>query len=135
MFAPDAANALVVKDPNMAAEAAKSGWIWTYQPWHLGSSAPQFIGTQVHRYEAIRVQHSTKVAFFAGIREITPFRVDYTFDDDTPEYVEHLLDDEFLDLTLTSNIRQEEGSIYSVAETGEVVSKTLRSYRNVRAVQ
>ena len=50
----------------MASAAAKSGWIWTYQPWHIGATAPQFTGTQVHRYENLQVRHKTKTAFFAS---------------------------------------------------------------------
>jgi hypothetical protein len=130
---PDAASALIVKDPGLAQDASKSGWIWTYKPWHIGFSAPQFIGTQVHRYEAIQVQHTTKVAFFAGLREITPYRVDYTFDDDTPEYVEHMLDDHFIDAT--TGVVQAEGIIQATGANGEVTSKGFNSYRKIRAVQ
>lgn len=131
----DASKALVVKDPLRAQQVAETGWIWTYQPWHIGTRAPQFIGTRQHRYESLRVDHQTKVAFFAAIREITPYRVDYTFDDDTPEYVEHLLDTTFLDLTQTDSVEHFEGGVRATANHAEVTSKSMLSYRKVRGVQ
>lgn len=131
----DATKVLVVKDPVQAQRVAETGWVWTYQPWHIGSRSPQFIGTRKHQYQSLSVRHSTKVAFFAGLREITPMRVDYTFDDDTPEYVEHLLDTAFLDLDQTSAVRFVEGGLSSTASYAEVTSKALPSYRTVRGVQ
>lgn len=134
--APDpveATDVLVVKDPTLAQRAAETGWIWTYQPWHVGSSAPKFLGTQVHHYESLHVKHSTKVAFFAGIRELTPYRVDYTFADDTEEYVEHMLDTAFID-TL-DGMEHFEGGIRALGPGASATSKALMSYRTVRGVQ
>lgn len=131
----DATKVLVVKDATQARRVAETGWVWHYQPWHIGSAAPQFMGTSQHRYESLRVKHSTKVAFFAGIREIAPVRVDYTFDDDTPEYVEHLLDTTFIDLSQTSGVEFGEGGLTSTSSHAEVTSKAFLSYRNVRGVQ
>jgi hypothetical protein len=131
--AADATQVLIVKDPTRAAQIAKSGWVWSYQPWHVGSAAPQFMGSRTHSYEAFRVRHTTKVAFFAAIREITPYRVDYTFDDDTPEYVEHLLDDEFV--SSMDGLEHFEGGVRATSTNAEIVSKTLSSYRSVRGVQ
>lgn len=130
---PDATSVLVISDPRLASKAASTGWIWTYQPWHVGSSAPKFLGTQVHRYESIRVDHSTKVAFFAGLRELEPYRVDYTFADDTPEYVEHLLDENFIGSM--TGVERYDGGVRSLGASGEVVSAPLSSYRTVRGVQ
>lgn len=131
----DATGALVVRDPVRAQQVAQSGWIWHYQPWHVGSVAPRFLGTRQHRYESLSIQHSTKVAFFAAIREIMPFRVDYSFDDDTPEYVEHLLDTAFIDLDATSGMEFTPGGVRSVSASGQITSVALRSYRTVRGVQ
>lgn len=131
----DATQVLVVRDPQQAAQVAETGWIWTYQPWHIGSSAPQFMGARQHHYESLLVNHTTKVAFFAGIREIQPFRVDYTFDDDTPEYVEHFLDTQFLDLDLTTGVEHFEGGVRTISSNAEITSKALMSYRTVRGVQ
>lgn len=133
--AEDATKVLVVKDPAQARKVAETGWVWNYQPWHVGSKAPQFVGTRQHYYESLRIKHSTKVAFFAGIREITPVRVDYTFDDDTPEYIEHMLDSTFFDLDLTSGIEFVDGGIVSTSSHAEITSQMFPSYRNVRGVQ
>lgn len=132
---PNATEALVIRDPVQAQQIRDSGWIWQYQPWHVGNGAPKFMTKQIHRYENVRVRHATKVSYFAGIREIRPFRLDYTFDDDTPEYVEHMLDTAFLDLEQTSGVEHFEGGIRSTSVSGEITSSPLTSYRTVRGVQ
>lgn len=134
----EATKVLVVRDPVQAQQVATSGWVWSYQPWHSGSRAPRFSSEQVHRYDRLRIRHSTKVAYFAGIREIEPHRVDYNFPDDTPEYVEHFLDESFIELDLeeTSGIVfDSSGGVRSQTSTGRITSKALRSFRNVRGVQ
>lgn len=131
----DSTKALVIDDPTTAEQAASTGWIWTYQPWHVGSSAPQFIGTRVHQYESLEVRHSTKVAYFAGIREVRPYRTNYSFDDDTPEYIEHFHDTAFLDLAQTTGVEHFDGGVRAFSSHAQVTSQPLRSYRNVRGVQ
>ena len=132
----DATEVLVVRDPVQAQRVATSGWVWSYQPWHSGSRAPRFATEQVHRYDRLRIRHSTKVGYFAGIREIEPYRVDYNFPDDTPEYVERLLDTTFIDLDQTSGVAFEPGGgIRTEASSGQITSGPMRSYRNVRGVQ
>lgn len=133
----DATKVLVVRDPVQAQQVATSGWVWTYQPWHSGTRSPRFASEQVHRYDRLRIRHSTKVAYFAGIREIQPHRVDYNFPDDTPEYVERFLDTAFIDLdpTETSGVVFEPGGVRTVASSGQITSGPLRSYRNVRGLQ
>lgn len=132
---PDATEVLVVKDPVQAQQVAQTGWVWNYRPWHTGSSAPKFLGTQQHRYESLRVRHTQKVSFFAAIREIKPLRTDYTFGDDTPEYVEHMMDQSHIDEALTSGVEYEPGGVRSTSASAKITSKALASYRMVRGVQ
>lgn len=133
---PTASTVLVVKDPLQAQRVATTGWVWTYQPWHSGSRAPRFSAEQVHHYERLRIQHSTKVAYFAAIREITPVRVDYAFPDDNPEYVERWLDGTFVDPEETRDVEfLPGGGVRSTSSIAEVTSVGMRSYRNVRGVQ
>lgn len=132
----DATTVLTITDPAIAAEAAETGWVWSYRPWHVGSSAPQFIGTRQHRYEQLRVRTSSKVSYFAGIREIQPYRINYAFNDDTPEIVEHFLDDTFLDMEASESIvLSDGGGITTLSFTAKAESKTLTTYREIRGVQ
>lgn len=130
----DATSVLVISDPVQAAEIAKAGWIWNYMPWHGANSAPQFIGACQHKYESFRISHTTKVAFFAGLREITPFRANYNFEDDTPEYVEHFLDDQFIEPPIGMEYLPE-GGLRSTGSQGSVESNSLLSYDTIRGVQ
>src|SRR5689334_12039745 len=125
--------ALVIRDASQAAQAADTGWIWQYQPWHVGTSSPQFTATQRHVYERIRVRHKTKVAFFVGLKELTPYRTDYGFDDDTPEYVEHFLDLAHIDSM--DGVDWAEGAITANSTSATVVSGTFPSYKDVRGLQ
>ena len=48
----------------------------------------------MHRYETVSVEHRTKIGYFAGLRSLQAFRVNYLADDDTDRYIDHLLDDQ-----------------------------------------
>ena len=133
--AADATSVLVVRDPVQARQIASTGWVWTYQPWHAGSRSPRFPGVQKHRYDELEIRHTTKVGFFVGLKEIRPHRVDYTFPDDTPEYIERFDDAEFIDLTDTNGMVFEDGGVRATSSKGQITSKALASYRNVRGIQ
>lgn len=126
--------ALYLADPAQAEQASELGWIWRYQPWHTGLTAPRFVERQRHFYERVRVRHKTKVGFFAGIKTLRAYRVDYLKDDDTARYDDHFSDD--------ANIASMNGidwdadkPLISLGSYAEVVSKTFKSSRPVRALQ
>ncbi len=128
-----ASSALVFTDPDQADQASDFGWIWQYQPWHMGSQSPRWTEKGPHPYSQIRVSHRTKIAYFVGIRELVPHRLDYTTSDDVSEYRERFQDasliDVFEDLDLTRN------GIVAQASGAAFESKTFTSFLDVRGVQ
>ena len=130
---PEVAQALVVKAPHLAARAAETGWIWQYQPWHVGSISPRWTVPGKHYYERIPVRHSAKVAYFVGIKELVPYRTNYSQPDDTEEYIERFLDDVNID-TLTAMDLTPDG-VVAIGSEGQVTSKALVSYLDVRGIQ
>jgi hypothetical protein len=125
--------ALVARSPSEAERVASYGWVWSFQPWHVGAAAPRFVTRTRHVYETITVTHQTKVGFFAGLRRIQPYRVDYLVDDDTEQYLD-LLDD-LRWVSATSGVEHRDGTLFSVSGLGEFTSTTMASTRDVVAVQ
>lgn len=126
--------ALVMTSPSSSHRAEELGWVWRWQPWHLGQGAPRFIERQTHYYERVKVRHRTKVGYYVGVKEIRPYRVNYLADDDTARYEEH-----FLDLAHIESLDALEvapgGGVESLSYSSQAVSKTLGSARPIRAVQ
>lgn len=125
--------ALVANDPTVAGQIASSGWIWGYQPWHVGSNAPQFLQTTRHTYETVTVEHFTKVGFFVGIKSLQAFRLDYLVDNDTDQYIEQFTDD--VHVASFDGVDVKPGLITSLGGFSEVISETFTSTSNVRALQ
>ncbi len=128
-----ATEGLYVANPSTAAEIAKLGWIWSYQPWHIGTDAPRFVHTQRHVYETVSVAHSTKMGFFAGLKELQAYRLDYLVDDDNEQYDEHFHDR--LNIASDEFVRWDENRIATFSSGAGVTSKTFNSKRPVRGVQ
>lgn len=126
--------ALYLPNPLQAEQANDLGWIWRYQPWHAGSSAPRFIEKQKHFYERVRVRHKTKVGFFAGIKTLRAYRVNYGKDDDTARYDDHFGDQAHIESS--SGIAWgDDDALVSLSNYAEVVSVPFGSARPVRALQ
>jgi len=125
--------ALVANDPATAAQIASTGWIWGFQPWHVGSSAPQFLQTTRHTYETVEIEHVTKVGYFVGIKSLQAFRLDYLVDNDTDCYVEQFTDD--VHVASFNGVDIAPGLITSQGGFCEVISETFTSTSNVRALQ
>lgn len=137
---------LIPNDPIRQDQLRDLGWVWNFDPWHLGAGAPRFVQTTKHYYETTTITHKTKIGYFAGIKFLQAFRVDYTADDDTPRYETTFLDlgvastahplsivESVNGLVFTgSSIRTAPGDSRSYAEA---VSVNLLSRRRVRGVQ
>lgn len=126
--------ALYAPNVQQAQQIAGSGWIWGFQPWHVGSSAPQFLQKTRHTYETVTVQHTTKVGFFAGIKSLQAFRVDYLVDNDTDEYTEMFTDQVHI-ASLNGVDSSIPGQLTSLSAASEVDSPVFTSTSNVRALQ
>lgn len=124
---------LYVRDPQMAQKLREAGWVWNFQPWHVGTSAPRFVQTQRHVYDKVVVNHTTKVGFFAGIKTLRAYRLDYLALDDTEQYAEHFLDD--VHVASSTGISWPSGQVVSQSYTGEVISKVYGSNSDITAVQ
>jgi hypothetical protein len=129
-----AATALVATSLSQAQQIANLGWVWSFTPWHMGSIAPRFVDTQVHRYEKVIVEHRTKVGFFAGIKTLQAYRVDYHTDDDTARIVEHFLDD-FHFGPVGADVAWAPGEVTSASSSATLTSHLMESFRPVRALQ
>lgn len=128
-----ATEALYVRDPARAAQIAQYGWVWSYQPWHIGATSPKFVHTQRHEYETVTVEHKTKIGFFAGLKALQAYRLDYLVDDDTEQYDEHFLDR--VNIESSDDVEWQDNRIRTYSSTASVTSKPFASKRPVRGVQ
>lgn len=83
---------LVARDPEVAAKLRTQSWVFSFADWHPGSTAPFFDKEQVHQYESHAISHTSKVAFFVGLRELKAWRVRFEADDNTRVYSDNLWD-------------------------------------------
>jgi hypothetical protein len=88
----------------------------------------------IHHYEMIPVKMNRQEAFFVGLREVKAYRVDYTAADDSPEYVELMLDSQHI-LSSTGWVRNADGGMVSTAPSQQITSKTMPSASKYRTVQ
>lgn len=125
--------ALVASNPTEAARIEAFGWVWGFQPWHVGGSAPRFITHTTHVYERVTVTRQSRVGYFAGLRHLTAYRLDYLAADDTAQYVDYFDDLNWVEDSAGVELR--DGALFALSAAGEAVSKGFGSYRQVRAVQ
>lgn len=130
----DPTEALYAENPLAGRDLSDRSWAFGFQPWHQGEVAPRFINAEVHRYQNIEIQHTTKVGFFVGLYDIRAFRSDIGADDDTQVYAEHFHD--FRNIqpgftwTFDPNILSSQLATDVVAQ-----SRVYNSLHNVTAVQ
>lgn len=124
---------LVSTDLGQANRISDLGWVWSYQPWHIGSSAPRFYDVGQHVYDIVPVDHTAKVGFFVGIKSIVAKRVDYTVEDDTEAYVDHFGDSGLI--SELNGFALGSGRITAFGFSAQMTSQVMKSYRPVRAVQ
>lgn len=101
--------------------------------WHQENDAPRFAFAQQHHYETVEVNHTTKTAFFVGLRSIEAFRLDFEADDDTQVYVEHFWDGYNLAAGMTWEMNP--NMLFSLTPGAVATSKVLASRNGVRALQ
>lgn len=84
--------ALYATDLGTQNQLDAAGGLYRFDSWQPGTSAPRYVETSRHYYETVKVGHSKKIAYFVGLSKLEMFRVDYSADDDTEQYIE-LFDD------------------------------------------
>ena len=133
---PTTASALVIDNPVLAQQVADQGWIWQYEPWHMGTKSPMWTEEAVHQYEEITLRHRSAVGYWVGLREIVPSRLLFGEVDDTEEYMERFLDDANISLADSSTtIAFGEAGVAAESADAVVTSTTYRSLTPMSAVQ
>lgn len=128
--------ALYFPDLNDQQRTRDASWVYGFTPWQQGGAAPAFSVKGRHVYEETQVPHSTKVAFFVGLKEIRAYRTNWADNDDTAVYFDTY--DDFRNLTPGFTWTFEPGYMRSgTAPAGEVsaTSRILPSRHNVEAIQ
>ncbi len=130
-----ALDVLVPNDPTATARLRERSSILGYHDWHSGYAAPQWPESSVHRYEVAEIRHDQRIGYFVGLNELTPHRVNYLAEDDTPVYI-----DTFDDLSwVESNEWTWADGRFTLADhQGDVktiTSRPMLSSSPVRAIQ
>jgi hypothetical protein len=131
-----ATEAIYLPDLNLQQRLRQESWVFGFTPWHQGDQAPRFSVTGRHVYEEVEVRHTTKVAFFVGLKAIQAFRTNWEEDDDTQVYFDTF--DDFRNLEPGFTWAFEPGFLTTsgtVHETVEATSRTFSSRHNVMALQ
>lgn len=84
--------ALTARDVGVQAQLDRQGGLYRFDAWQPGTAAPRYTATSQHYYEEVEVGHAKRVAYFVGLSKLEMYRVDYTADDDTEQYID-LFDD------------------------------------------
>lgn len=80
-------------DPVAADRLRNLSPLYNFHTWHSAAGQPRFVQTQPHHYVLTEVAHDQRVAYYVGLRSIEVFRLDYTADDDTDQYLDLFYDD------------------------------------------
>lgn len=100
-----ATEALYATDPSIQQKLKAMGSAYRFLPWASPTASTRYTQTSKHVYEETDVDHSTKVAYFAGLSSLEMYRVDYTADDDTEQYIDQFDDTSNIDPNyLTSTV-------------------------------
>jgi hypothetical protein len=128
--------ARVLWDSATRASVGGAYWAWNFLPLHQPASVPRFPAAQKHTYEVFEFDHTIKLAYFVGLKDIQAFRLNYLSIEDTEQYVELFND---LSNVASNNgnwtLTQEHMLSSGSAEYAEVSSQILPSSRVVRGVQ
>jgi hypothetical protein len=85
-------SALYSTNPEIAQALQKAHWTYGFQAWQRGQIAPRFQQVGTHEYETVQVTPVNKLAYFAGIKQLQAFRLDYLASNDTAAYDEYFTD-------------------------------------------
>jgi hypothetical protein len=123
------------KDPAAAARLKDLSEFYNFTPWQGGTQIPHWPGTQIHPYVQAEVLHDQRVAFYVALANVTAYRLNYGFNEDTDQYLDYFLDDSAFSLntgwvlTPQDLVTPHDGGPFTV------VSKILPSRSNVRGIQ
>lgn len=128
--------ARVIWDSATRASVGGAYWAWNFLPLHQPTNVPRFPAAQKHVYETFEFDHTIKLGYFVGLKNIEAFRLNYLSIEDTDQYVE-MFDD-------LNNVASDSGNWILTqdhmlssggAEYAEITSQILPSSRVVRGVQ
>lgn len=112
----------------------EQAWSYGFVPWHIGSSNPRFQERGVHRYNEIHFEHTEKVAFFVGIKEIQAYQTNYGANDNPEAIIERYWNAAML--TPGSSFTLNPGDLATGARTfAEAESTIFQSRNSVSAIQ
>ena len=122
---------------DLAAKIKLRGKSWTFgfHKHHLGHHAPKFIEKIQHTYDTIEIEHTSKVAYFVGIKELRAYRVDYQADDNTEMYVDLFQDFENIAEGFTWQFDPDTKLTTQSNITAEAHSKVMASRSPIAGVQ
>lgn len=137
-----ATEAIYAEDPVLADRLRSQGSALNYMRWQPMPARFRFPGEQTHRYRNVEVKHDHRVAFFAGLKELVMYRVEYTADDDTDQYLEVFHDNAFFEpdpgissvLSFVPGMGLTSGD-NSLLTLASMRSTKFSSRRQVRAIQ
>jgi hypothetical protein len=124
------------KDPSAAARLRDLSPFYNYLPWQGGTQAPHWPGTQVHHYIQSEVLHDQRVAFYIALANITAYRLNYGFNEDTDQYLDYFFDD--ANIALNTGWALTPGDLATPLDSDGpwmVTSEVLHSRSNVRGIQ
>jgi hypothetical protein len=136
--------ALYAPNPSVAATISQQSNLLNFQTWQPTTWTPGFSQTGKHYYETVEVTNTNKVGYFAGLKGLAMYRVDYLTDDDTDQYLEVFHDNSHLDQAAAA---ASNGIVWDFAPGGlttppyleldiaAMQSQIFRSLRRVRGIQ
>lgn len=135
--------AMYAEDPTLAEAMRLGGSSTNYMRLMPSPGRFRFPRQQPHYYRYVDVKHDHKVAFFAGLKSLAMYRVDYIAEDDTDQYLEVFHDDVHFgpatDIPGVLNFQPGSGVYSDQADSSLTVqavqSTVFASHRRVRAVQ
>lgn len=89
--------ALTARDLGTQSRLDAIGGLYRFDSWQTPTTAPRYDTTSKHVYEEVNVTTTKRVAYFVGLSKLEMYRVDYTADDDTEQYIEQFDDTSNID--------------------------------------
>ena len=133
---PYTANEVIYsKNPDVAERLRQLGTYYNFAPWLPETIRQRFTETQVHNYENRKVFFKQKVAYFAGLKSLVAYRVNYASGENTARYSEYFIDEKFFDKG--EWIKQSDSIVTPdfVSGTAQAESVIFNSDQNVTGLQ
>lgn len=126
-----AAASMVATDQALARQMRQISSYFNLVKWLPGSTNTKWPKGK-HFYATVDIDHVHRVAYFVGINSIEMFRLDYTVDDDSEQYVEVFHDDDNL---LVNQWMVGDNKATASTAPSIMESKVMNSRRKIRGVQ